>query len=83
MLDDKLKTQLQAYLGKLQHPIRLIATLDESASSAELRALLQDIAALSDQVRFDASGSDARKPSFVIAREGEATSSTGRATRCR
>ncbi|MFN4350413.1 MAG: alkyl hydroperoxide reductase subunit F [Hylemonella sp.] len=71
MLDDTMKQQLQAYLGKLQRPIRLIASLDDGASSAELRALLQDIAGLSDQVSFDESGSDARKPSFVIAREGD------------
>ncbi len=71
MLDDTMKQQLQAYLGKLQRPIRLIASLDDGASSAELRALLQDIASLSDQVSFDESGSDARKPSFMIAREGE------------
>ncbi len=73
MLDDTMKQQLQAYLGKLQRPIRLIASLDDGASSAELRALLQDIASLSDQVSFDEGGSDARKPSFVIAREGETT----------
>ncbi len=71
MLDDTMKQQLQAYLGKLQRPIRLIASLDDGASSAELRALLQDIASLSDQVSFDESGSDARKPSFLIAREGD------------
>ena len=73
MLDDTLKSQLQAYLGKLQRPIRLIASLDEGASSAELRTLLQTIAGLSDKVSFDDRGSDARKPSFVIAREGETT----------
>ncbi|MGC4393994.1 alkyl hydroperoxide reductase subunit F [Hydrogenophaga sp. T2] len=73
MLDDTLKAQLQAYLGKLQRPIRLIASLDDSASSQELRELLTTIAGLSDLVSFDDSGSDARKPSFVIAREGEST----------
>jgi alkyl hydroperoxide reductase subunit F len=73
MLDDTLKSQLQAYLGKLQRPIRLIASLDEGASSAELRTLLQTIAGLSDKVSFDDRGRDARKPSFVIAREGETT----------
>ncbi len=73
MLDDNLKSQLQAYLAKLQRPIRLIASLDDSAASGELRTLLQTIAGLSDKVQFDASGSDTRKPSFVIAREGETT----------
>ncbi len=73
MLDDTLTSQLQAYLTKLQRPIRLIASLDSSEKSAELRDLLQQIAGLSDLVSFDDSGSDARKPSFVIAREGETT----------
>ena len=67
MLDDTLKSQLQAYLTKLQRPIRLIASLDGGEKSAELRELLQEIAGLSDQVSFDESGTDARKPSFVIA----------------
>ena len=71
MLDAALKAQLQTYLQNLRHPIRLIANLDDSASSAEMRALLQDIASLSDLVLFDDSGADARKPSFVIARDGE------------
>ena len=72
MLDTAMKSQLQAYLGKLQRPIRLIASLDAGARSAELRALLQDIASLSDKVVFDDSGTDSRKPSFVVARDGEA-----------
>jgi alkyl hydroperoxide reductase subunit F len=71
MLDDTMKSQLQAYLTKLQRPIRLIASLDGGEKSAELRELLQEIAGLSDKVSYDESGSDARKPSFVIAREGE------------
>jgi alkyl hydroperoxide reductase subunit F len=73
MLDDTLKAQLQAYLGKLQRPIRLIGSFDDSASSQQLRELLQTIAGLSEQVSFDDSGKDERKPSFVIAREGETT----------
>jgi len=73
MLDANLKNQLQAYLGNLRQPIRLIASLDDGASSAELRELLQEIAGLSDKVSYDESGSDSRKPSFVIAREGEST----------
>jgi alkyl hydroperoxide reductase subunit F len=73
MLDTNLKTQLQAYLGKLQRPIRLIASLDASAGAAEMKELLLEIAELSDLVSFDETGTDARKPSFVIAREGETT----------
>jgi NADH-dependent peroxiredoxin subunit F len=71
MLDDTLKTQLQTYLGMLRQPIRLIASLDGSERAAEMRELLQEIAALSDKVSLDETGDDARKPSFVIAKEGE------------
>lgn len=71
MLDDTLKAQLQTYLGMLRQPIRLIASLDSSERAAEMRELLQEIAALSDKVSLDETGDDARKPSFVIAKEGE------------
>ena len=71
MLDTQMKTQLQAYLQNLRAPIRLIATLDGSEKSAELRELLQEIAELSDKVSVDESGSDARKPSFMVTKEGE------------
>ncbi|MBP6853638.1 MAG: alkyl hydroperoxide reductase subunit F [Rhodoferax sp.] len=73
MLDTTMKTQLQAYLAKLQRPIQLIASLDGSAKSAELRALLQDIASLSGHVTVDETGVDSRTPSFVVARAGETT----------
>ena len=71
MLDDTLKTQLQTYLGMLRQPIRLIASLDNSENAAKMRELLQEITALSDKVSLDETGNDARKPSFVIAKEGE------------
>ena len=71
MLDAQLTTQLQAYLQNLREPIRLVASLDASDKAAEMRELLTEIAALSDKVSFDESGTDARKPSFVVAKEGQ------------
>ncbi len=71
MLDAALKTQLQTYLQNLRTPIRLIASLDDSAKSMEMRELLEEIASLSTLVSFEDSGNDARKPSFVIAKAGE------------
>jgi alkyl hydroperoxide reductase subunit F len=71
MLEASMKTQLQGYLQNLRAPIRLIATLDDSPKGVELRELLVEIAGLSDKVTFDDSGTDARQPSFVIAKEGE------------
>lgn len=71
MLDDSLKAQLQQYLGLLRQPIRLIASLDESETGSDMKGLLETIVSLSDKVTLDTSGSDVRKPSFVVAREGE------------
>ncbi len=71
MLDDSLKAQLQQYLGLLRQPIRLIASLDDSETGADMKNLLETIVSLSDKVSLDTSGNDARKPSFVVAREGE------------
>ena len=70
MLDTQMKTQLQAYLQNLREPIRLVASLDGSEKSTELRELLTQIAELSDKVSYDESGNDARKPSFVILKDG-------------
>ncbi len=71
MLDDALKTQLQQYLGMLRQPIRLIASLDDSETGKDMGELLHTIVGLSDKVTLDTSGTDARKPSFAVVREGE------------
>ena len=68
MLDDALKAQLKTYLERLVSPITLTATLDESASSHELKALLETIASLTDKISLDFTGSDPRAPSFLIQR---------------
>jgi alkyl hydroperoxide reductase subunit F len=71
MLDSTIQAQLKAYLERLQQPIELVASLDDSAGAAEMRELLNDIAPLSGKlsVRFDGQG--ARKPSFQITRAGQ------------
>lgn len=67
MLDTNMKTQLKAYLEKLTKPVELIATLDDSAKSAEIKELLAEIAELSDKVTFKEDNSlPVRKPSFPI-----------------
>jgi alkyl hydroperoxide reductase subunit F len=71
MLDSAIKEQLQAYLEKLQRPIELVATLDASAPSQEMRGLLADIAALSDKVSVRENGQAERRPSFAIGLPGE------------
>ena len=71
MLDTQMKTQLQAYLQNLRQPIRLVASLDGSVKSAEMRELLIDIAELSEKVSFEDNGADQRVPSFVVVKENE------------
>jgi alkyl hydroperoxide reductase subunit F len=71
MLDAAIKTQLKAYLEKLQQPIELVASFDDSAKAQEMRALLLDITALSPKVSLRENGNAALKPSFAIGRPGE------------
>lgn len=73
VLDAPTTAQLKAYLANLRRPVELVATLDDTPKSAEMRALVEEITALSDKVtaRFD--GTDERSPSFSIgADEGRA-----------
>ena len=72
MLDTAIKTQLAAYLEKLQAPIELVASLDESSAARQMREMLADIAALSPKVSVREDGNDVRKPCFSVGRPGEA-----------
>ncbi|MEI7464982.1 MAG: alkyl hydroperoxide reductase subunit F [Burkholderiales bacterium] len=72
MLDDTLKSQLQAYLERVKIPFEIVASLDDSAAAQEMHGLLQDIIALCDKITLRTDGTDARKPSFTLARIGEA-----------
>ena len=76
MLDAAIKTQLQGYFARITQPIELVASLDDGAKSQEMRALLEDIAALSGSISLRPDGEDARKPSFAINRVGSAVGVT-------
>ncbi|PKO34145.1 MAG: alkyl hydroperoxide reductase subunit F [Betaproteobacteria bacterium HGW-Betaproteobacteria-7] len=71
MLDSAIKEQLKAYLEKLQRPIELVASLDDSAKAQEMRGLLVDIAELSPRVSLREDGKAALRPSFAIGLPGE------------
>ncbi|MDF7676669.1 alkyl hydroperoxide reductase subunit F [Neisseriaceae bacterium ESL0693] len=66
MLDDTLKSQLQAYLEHLTKPVELVATLDDSEGARDMLALLNEIQALSDKITVRIDGSHLRCPSFEI-----------------
>ncbi|MEG2974576.1 MAG: alkyl hydroperoxide reductase subunit F [Comamonas sp.] len=74
MLDNQLKAQLAAYLERVQQPFELVASLDDSETSAQMRDLLQTIQSLrSDKITLRTDGNDARKPSFLLQRKGTDT----------
>jgi alkyl hydroperoxide reductase subunit F len=70
MLDASLRQQLQGYMANIREPIALTMSLDDGPKSAELKALLEEIASLSDKVLVSRTDDDARRPSFVIQRVG-------------
>ena len=75
MLDDTLKAQLASYLERVTLPIEMVASLDDSSTSAEMRELLQTIQSLrADKITVTYDGTDARKPSFALKRTGTDTS---------
>ncbi len=67
MLEAAIAAQLKTYLGHLKLPIEIVASLDDSNKSAEMRELLEEIAAMSDLVTLSETqeGSE-RVPSFAI-----------------
>ena len=74
MLDQDIKQQLTAYLERVQQPFEMVATLGTDAKSAELRELLEEVASIRpDKISLRTDGSDARVPSFTLARPGSGT----------
>lgn len=70
MLDDTLKQQLKAYLERVTQPIEIVASLNDSDHSQELKTFLQEIVALSDKITYVENNDAQRKPSFAITRKG-------------
>ena len=59
MLDANIKTQLAAYLERLQQPSELVATRDDSSTAAQIRDFLLEVDA-SDGPAAGDDASDAR-----------------------
>ena len=74
MLEANLKAQLGSYLQRIHQPVEIVASLDDTPASAQLQALLRDIADASPLLKVtEARGGPHRTPSFSVNRPGEAT----------
>lgn len=71
MLDQNTSAQLKTLLERLESPIELVASLDGSDKSDKIKELVNEIAALSDQVTARLDGQHSRHPSFGVAKAGE------------
>ena len=72
MLDSQTTEQLRGHLQLLRRPIELVASLDaDHPKSADMLALLQEVAALNDQITLRQDGQNPRRPSFGIAEAGQ------------
>ena len=71
MLDASLQSQLAAYLERVSQPFELVASLDDSENSQDMRELLQTIQSLrADMITLRTDGDDARRPSFLVRKIG-------------
>ncbi len=71
MLDANLKQQLSTYLQNVTQSIEITANVDDGAKSAEMRALLKDIAGLTDKITLvETRDASVRTPSFALNRAG-------------
>lgn len=67
MLDTNIKTQLTAYFEKIEKPVVLTASLDQSEKSSEIMTLLTEVAELSDKISVSQNGTAINRPSFSVA----------------
>jgi NADH-dependent peroxiredoxin subunit F len=73
MLDANIQNQLKSYLERLEQPIELVASLDGSPKSREMREMLHEITALSQKISLREDGSNSRRPSFSVGLPGQST----------
>ena len=76
-LDITIKNQLQDYMTRLVNPIRLLANLDETASSQEMLEMLEEVASLSEKITLNKETDVSKRiPSFEVNRETDVTGIT-------
>ncbi len=76
-LDITIKNQLQDYMARLVNPIKLLANLDETASSQEMLEMLEEVASLSEKITLNKEKDVSKRvPSFEVNRETDLTGIT-------
>ena len=73
-LDITIRNQLQDYMARLVSPIKLLANVDESASSQEMLGMLEEVTSLSEKITLNKETDVSKRiPSFEVNREIDAT----------
>ncbi|QWD06115.1 alkyl hydroperoxide reductase subunit F [Polynucleobacter paneuropaeus] len=72
MLDSNIKAQLKTYFERIVDPIVLTASLNDNPKSAEMLELLNEVAEQSDKITVNTDGNAEHKPSFTVAKVGDA-----------
>lgn len=67
MLEETLKSQLRDVLGKIETPVTLRASLDNSDAASKMRQFLSECATLSENIALHEDGEWDRQPSFSVA----------------
>ena len=76
-LDITIRNQLQDYMARLVSPIKLLANVDESASSQEMLGMLEEVTSLSEKITLNMETDVSKRiPSFEVNREIDATGIT-------
>ena len=76
-LDITIKNQLQDYMTRLVNPIKVLANLDETASSQEMLEMLEEVASLSEKITLNKETDVSKRiPSFEVNREIDVTGIT-------
>lgn len=70
MLDAALQQQLRSHFANITRPVTLTASLDDSDGAREMKTLLEEVAALSDNITLKLDGTDQRRPSFRVEPSG-------------
>jgi alkyl hydroperoxide reductase subunit F len=72
MLDSNMKQQLGTYLQKIDNPIELTVSINETPKSKELETLAREIAEISDKISLTIKTDDVgRVPRMTVAPQGE------------